>query len=70
MFYVFRMTKGKACDYLYTRWGVELYDLFVDTVDMFEFLRQNFTNPNEIREAKDAYTELRQGLTLFPEFRS
>jgi hypothetical protein len=39
MFYVFCMTEGKACDYLYTRWGADSYDLFVDTVDMFEFLR-------------------------------
>jgi hypothetical protein len=37
---------------------------------MFEFLRQNFTNLNEVREAKDAYTALKQGLTPFPEFRS
>jgi hypothetical protein len=59
MFYMFRITEGKACDYLYTRWGVDSYDLFVDTVDIFEFLRQNFTNPNEVREAKDAYTELK-----------
>jgi hypothetical protein len=70
MFYVFQMTKGKACDYLYTRWGVDSYNPFVDTVDMFKFLRQNFTNPNEIQEAKDTYTELRQGPTPFPEFRS
>ena len=37
---------------------------------MFEFLRQNFTNPNEVREAKDAYAVLKQGSTPFPEFRS
>ena len=37
---------------------------------MFEFLRQNFTNPNKVREAKDAYAELKQGLTLFPKFRA
>ena len=59
IFYVFRITEGKARDYLYTRWGVDSYDLFVDTTDMFEFLKQNFTNLNEIREAKDAYTELK-----------
>jgi hypothetical protein len=70
MFYVFRMTEGKARDYLHTRWGVDSYDPFVDTADMFEFLRQNFTNPNEVREAKDAYTELKQGQTPFPEFRA
>ena len=70
MFYVFRMTEGKACDYLHTRWGVDSYDPFVDTTDMFKFLRQNFTNLNEIREAKDAYAKLKQGLTPFPEFRS
>jgi hypothetical protein len=39
MFYVFRMTEGKACDYLHTRWGVDSYDPFMDTVDIFEFLR-------------------------------
>jgi hypothetical protein len=70
MFYVFSRTEGKARDYLYTRWGPDLYDPFVDIVDMFKFLRQNFTNPNEVREAKDAYAELKQGLTLFPEFRA
>ena len=70
MFYVFRMTKGKARDYLHTRWGPDSYDLFVDVADMLEFLQQNFTNPNEVREAKDAYTKLKQGLTLFPEFRA
>ena len=70
MFYVFRMTEGKGRDYLHTRWGVDSYDPFVDTADMFEFLRQNFTNPNEVREAKDAYTELKQGQTLFLEFRA
>jgi hypothetical protein len=37
---------------------------------MFKFLRQNFTNPNKVREAKDAYAELKQGLTLFPKFRA
>ena len=36
---------------------------------MFEFLRQIYTNPNEVREAKDVYAGLQQGLTLFPEFR-
>lgn len=70
MFYIFCITEGKACDYLYIRWGADSYDLFVDTADMFEFLRQNFTNLNEVREAKDNYTELKQGLTLFPEFRA
>ena len=59
MFYVFQITEGKAHDYLYTRQGVDSYDLFVDTIDMFEFLRQNFTNLNKIQEAKDAYTELK-----------
>jgi hypothetical protein len=53
------MTKGKAYDYLHSRWGVDSYDPFVDTIDIFEFLKQNFTNPNEIREAKDTYTELK-----------
>jgi hypothetical protein len=57
MFYVFRMTEGKARDYLHTRWGVDSYDPFVDVADIFEFLRQNFTNPNEVREAKDAVTD-------------
>ncbi len=36
---------------------------------MFEFLKQIYTNLNEVREAKDTYTDLRQGLTPFPEFR-
>jgi hypothetical protein len=53
------MTEGKARDYLHTRWGVDLYNLFVDVVNIFEFLRQNFTNLNEVREAKDAYTVLK-----------
>ena len=70
MFYVFSRTKGKAYNYLYTRWGADLYDLFLDIVDMFKFLWQNFTNPNEVREAKDAYARLKQGLTLFPKFRA
>jgi Zinc knuckle len=70
MFYVFRMTEGKARDYLHTRWGPNSYDPFVDVADMLEFLRQNFTNPNEVREAKDAYAELKQGSTPFPEFRA
>ena len=70
MFYVFRMTAGKARDYLHTRWGTDSYDPFVDVTDMLEFLRQNFTNPNEVREAKDAYAELKQGLTPFPGFRA
>jgi hypothetical protein len=64
------MTEGKARDYLHTRWGVDSYDPFVDVADMFEFLRQNFTNPNEVREAKDSYAVLKQGSTPFPEFRS
>lgn len=70
MYYVFSMTKGKARDYLHARWGKDSYDPFLDTEDMFEFLRQNFTNPNEVREAKDAYAELKQGTTPFPEFRA
>jgi hypothetical protein len=69
MFYVFSMTKGKARDYLHARWGPDSYDPFLNTADMFEFLKQNFTNPNEVREAKDAYAELKQGSTPFPEFR-
>ena len=36
---------------------------------MFEFLKQIYTNPNEVREAKDVYADLQQGLTPFPEFR-
>ena len=36
---------------------------------MFEFLKQIYTNPNEVREAKDIYADLQQGLTPFPEFR-
>lgn len=70
MFYVFRMTEGKARDYLHTRWGADSYDPFVDVADMLEFLKQNFTNPNEVREAKDAYAELKQGSTPFSEFRA
>jgi hypothetical protein len=70
MYYVFSMTKGKARDYLHARWGKDSYDPFLDTEDMFEFLKQNFTNPNEVREAKDAYAELKQGITPFPEFRA
>jgi hypothetical protein len=54
MFYVFSMTKGKARDYLHACWGPDSYDPFLNTADMFEFLRQNFTTPNEVREAKDA----------------
>lgn len=69
MFYIFERTEGKARDYLHVRWGPDSYDPFVDTADIFEFLRQNFTNPNEVREAKDAYAELKQGSTPFPEFR-
>jgi hypothetical protein len=38
--------------------------------DILKFLQQNFTNPNKVREAKDAYAELKQGSTLFPEFRA
>jgi hypothetical protein len=69
MFYVFSMTKGKARDYLHARWGPDSYDPFLNTADIFEFLKQNFTNPNEVREAKDIYAELKQGSTPFPEFR-
>ena len=36
-----------------------MYDLFIDVTDMLKFLRQNFTNPNKVREAKDVYTELK-----------
>ncbi len=69
MFYVFRRTKGEARDHLYTRQGTDSYDLFLDIADIFEFLKQIYTNPNKVREAKDIYADLRQGLTLFPEFR-
>jgi hypothetical protein len=69
MFDVLSMTKGKARDYLHARWGPDSYDPFLNTADMFEFLKQNFTNPNEVREAKDAYAELKQGSTPFPKFR-
>ena len=70
MFYVFSRTESKAYNYLYTRQRADLYDPFLDVTDMFKFLRQNFTNPNKVREAKDAYAELKQGSTLFPEFRA
>ena len=70
MFYMFSRTKGKARNYLYTRQGADLYDLFLDVTDMFKFLQQNFTNPNKVKEAKDAYAKLKQGLTLFPKFRA
>ncbi len=69
MFYVFGRTEGEARDHLHARWGTDSYDPFLDTADMFEFLKQIYTNPNEVREAKDAYADLRQGLTPFPEFR-
>ena len=68
MFYMFSRTKGKARNYLYTRQGTDLYDPFKDIIDILKFLRQNFTNPNKIREAKDAYTDLKQGSTPFPKF--
>ena len=37
--------------------------------DMFKFLKQIYTNLNKVREAKDTYADLRQGLTLFPQFK-
>ena len=70
MFYVFQITKGKARDYLHTRQGPDSYDLFVDVANILEFLRQNFTNPNKVRKAKDAYTKLRQSTTLFLKFKT
>jgi len=69
MFYVFGRTEGEARDHLHARWGTDSYDPFLDVADMFEFLRQIYTNPNEVREAKDAYATLQQGSTPFPEFR-
>jgi hypothetical protein len=69
MFYVFGRTQGDARNHLHARWGPESYDPFVDVADMFEFLKQIYINPNEVREAKDAYADLQQGLTPFPEFR-
>ncbi len=69
MFYVFRRTEGEARDHLYARQGTDSYDPFLNTANIFEFLKQIYTNPNEVREAKDVYTDLRQGLTPFPKFR-
>jgi hypothetical protein len=69
MFYVFGRTQGEARDHLHARWGGDSYDPFLNVADMFEFLRQIYTNPNEVREAKDAYADLQQGSTPFPEFR-
>ena len=40
-----------------------------DVADMFEFLKQIYTNLNKVREAKDVYADLWQGLTPFPKFR-
>ena len=68
MFYMFSRTKGKARNYLYTCQGTDLYDPFKDVTDMLKFLRQNFTNPNEVKEAKDTYADLKQGSTPFPKF--
>ena len=48
------------------RWGTDSYDPFLDTANMFEFLKQIYTNLNKVREAKDVYTDLQQGLTPFP----
>ena len=36
---------------------------------MFKFLKQIYTNLNKVKEAKNIYTNLQQGLTLFPKFR-
>ena len=58
MFYVFRRTKGDARDHLYARQGDDFYDLFLNVVDMFKFLKQIYTNLNEVREAKDTYADL------------
>ncbi len=69
MFYVFGRTQGDARDHLHARQGTDSYDPFLDVADMLEFLKQIYTNLNEVREAKDAYTTLQQGLTPFPEFR-
>ena len=69
MFYMFRRTKGEARDHLYTRQGTDSYNLFLNIVDMFKFLKQIYTNLNKVKEAKDTYTDLQQGLTLFPKFR-
>ena len=69
MFYVFGRTEGEARDHLHARWGPDSYDPFLNVADMFEFLKQIYTNPNEVREAKDDYATLQQGLTPFPEFR-
>src|SRR6266487_1768879 len=69
MFYVFGRTQGEARNHLHARWGPDSYDPFLDVADMFEFLKQIYTNPNEVRDAKDAYADLQQGLTPFPVFR-
>jgi hypothetical protein len=69
MFYVFSRTQGDARDHLHARWGTDSYDPFLNVADMLKFLKQIYTNPNEVREAKDAYATLQQGLTPFPEFR-
>ena len=58
MFYVFRRTKGEAWDHLYARWGINSYNLFLNTANMFKFLKQIYTNLNKVREAKDIYTNL------------
>ena len=58
MFYMFRRTEGEARDHLYARWGADSYDLFLNVANMFEFLKQIYTNLNKVREAKDVYTNL------------
>ena len=58
MFYIFRRTQGDARDYLYIRWGIDSYNPFLNTANMFEFLRQIYTNLNEVREDKDVYAGL------------
>ena len=70
MFYMFCITEGKAQDYLHSQQGADSYNPFINVTDILEFLKQNFTNLNKVREAKDVYAELKQSLTLFPEFRS
>ena len=37
-----------------------------NVANMFKFLKQIYTNPNKVREAKDTYANLWQGLTPFP----
>ena len=71
MYYVFNMTEGDSQKYLYERYKPDAHDRFHTHKEMIQHLRDIYSNPYRVEEARYEYQALRMGIHQpFHEFKT